>query len=376
MKTINNANINNKRVIVRLDLNVPIKDNRVQDDTRIKKSLKTLNYIIEKASQVIILSHLGRIKSEEDKKKNSLKIVCDYLSNLINKKISFYDYTNDEVLNDNIIMFENTRYFDLDNNRESNNDLELAKYFASFGDIFINDAFGTCHRNNASNVGISNFIPSYNGFLVEEEVKNLDKLLNDPKRPYIVIMGGKKVSDKIKVIENIINKCDKLIIGGAMAYTFLKAEGFQIGSSFYEEDYIDFAKEIMDKYNKKIILINDNYNQNKELININDMKNDDIGYDIGKETINLYKNELENAKTVFFNGPMGLFEEGYEYGTKELCNILNNIDAFILVGGGDTVNAVNKYVPNNNFNISTGGGASLEYLEGKKLPGVFYEKEI
>lgn len=376
MKTINNANINNKRVIVRLDLNVPIKDNIVQDDTRIKKSLKTLNYIIEKASQVIILSHLGRIKSEEDKKKNSLKIVCDYLSNLINKKISFYDYTNDEVLNDNIIMFENTRYFDLDNNRESNNDLELAKYFASFGDIFINDAFGTCHRNNASNVGISNFIPSYNGFLVEEEVKNLDKLLNDPKRPYIVIMGGKKVSDKIKVIENIINKCDKLIIGGAMAYTFLKAEGFQIGSSFYEEDYIDFAKEIMDKYNKKIILINDNYNQNKELININDMKNDDIGYDIGKETINLYKNELENAKTVFFNGPMGLFEEGYEYGTKELCNILNNIDAFILVGGGDTVNAVNKYVPNNNFNISTGGGASLEYLEGKKLPGVFYEKEI
>ncbi len=376
MKTINNVDINNKRVIVRLDLNVPIKDNKILDDTRIKKSLKTLNYIVEKASKVIILSHLGRIKTEEDKKNKSLKIVCDYLNTLINRKISFYDYTNDEVLNDDLIMFENTRYFDLDNNKESNNDKELAKYFSSFGDIFINDAFGTCHRSNASNVGISNFIPSYNGFLVEEEIEKLDKLLNDPERPYVVIMGGKKVSDKIKVIENIIEKCDKLIIGGAMVYTFLKADNYEIGSSFYEEEYLEFAKKILDKYGKKIVLIKDNYNQNKELIKIEEMKKDDIGYDIGIETINLYKEELKNSKTVFFNGPMGLFEEGYEYGTKELCNILNDLNAFVLVGGGDTVNAVNKFVPNNSFNKSTGGGASLEYLEGKKLPGVFYEKEV
>ena len=376
MKTINNVDINNKRVIVRLDLNVPIKNNKILDDTRIKKSLKTLNYIIERASKVIILSHLGRIKTDEDKKNNSLKLVCDYLSTLINKKISFYDYTNDEVLDDDLIMFENTRYFDLDNKKESNNDLELAKYFSSFGDIFINDAFGTCHRCNASNVGISNFIPSYNGFLVEEEIENLDRLLNNPERPYVVIMGGKKVSDKIKVIENIIKKCDKLIIGGAMAYTFLKAKGYEIGSSFYEEEYLDFSKNILDKYNDKIVLIKDNYNQDKELIKIEEMKKEDIGYDIGPDTIELYKSELKNSKTVFFNGPMGLFEEEYEYGTKELCNILNNINAFVLVGGGDTVNAVNKYVPNNSFNISTGGGASLEYLEGKKLPGVFYEEEV
>lgn len=376
MKTINNIDLNNKRVIIRLDLNVPIKDNKILDDTRIQKSLKTLNYVIDKASKVVILSHLGRIKTEEDKKNNSLKIVCDYLSTLINKKISFYDYTNDEVLDDKLVMFENTRYFDLDNKKESDNDPELAKYFASFGDIFINDAFGTCHRSNASNVGISKFLPSYNGFLVEEEVSMLDKLLINPERPYVVIMGGKKVSDKIKVIENIIEKCDKLIIGGAMAYTFLKAKGFEIGSSFYEEEYVDFAKNIIDKYSNKIVLIKDNYNQNKDLIKIEEMSSNDIGYDIGKETIDLYKTELEGSKTVFFNGPMGLFEEGYEYGTKELCDILNSLNAFVLVGGGDTVNAVNKYIPNNSFNISTGGGASLEYLEGKKLPGVFYEEEI
>ena len=374
MKTINNIDINNKKVIVRLDLNVPIKDNVILDDTRIKKSLKTLNYVIERASKVIILSHLGRIKTEDDKKNNSLKVVCEYLSSLINKKISFYDYSNDEVLNDKIIMFENTRYFDLDNNKESNNDLDLAKYFSSFGDIFINDAFGTCHRSNASNVGITNFIPSYNGFLVEEEINKLDILLNNPERPYIVIMGGKKVSDKIKVIENILLKCDKLIIGGAMVYTFLKAKNYEIGSSFYEEDYIDFAKKILDKYNNKIILINDNYIQDNKLVKIENMNTNDIGYDIGVESVSRFKDELKDAKTVFFNGPMGLFEEGYEYGTKEICEYLEELDAYILVGGGDTVNAVNKYVPNNKFNISTGGGASLEYLEGKKLPGVFYEE--
>lgn len=374
MKTIKEANIDNKKVLLRLDLNVPIKDNIILDDTRIKKSLKTLNYILERASKVIILSHLGRIKNEEDKKNNSLKIVCDYLSKLINKKISFYDYTNDEVLNDKIIMFENTRYFDLDNNKESNNDKELAKYFSSFGDIFINDAFGTCHRSNASNVGISEYLSSYNGFLVEEEINCLNKLLNNPEKPYIVIMGGKKVSDKINIIENIIEKCDKLIIGGAMVFTFLKAKGFNIGSSILEEESIEFAKKMIDKYNDKIVLIKDIYNQDKELIDINDIKETDIGFDIGNETINSFKNVLNNSKTIFFNGPMGLFEEGYEYGTKELCNILNKSDAYIVVGGGDTVNAVNKYALNNNFNISTGGGASLEYLEGKKLPGVFYEE--
>jgi len=374
MKTIKEANIDNKKVLLRLDLNVPIKDNKILDDTRIKKSLKTLNYIIERANKVIILSHLGRIKNEEDKKNNSLKIVCDYLSKLINKKISFYDYTNDEVLNDKIIMFENTRYFDLDNNKESNNDKELAKYFSSFGDVFINDAFGTCHRSNASNVGISEYLTSYNGFLVEEEINCLNKLLNNPEKPYIVIMGGKKVSDKINIIENIIEKCDKLIIGGAMVFTFLKAKGFNIGSSILEEESIEFAKKIIDKYNDKIVLIKDIYNQDKELIDINDIKETDIGFDIGNETINSFKTVLNNSKTIFFNGPMGLFEDGYEYGTKELCNILNKIDAYIVVGGGDTVNAVNKYALNNNFNISTGGGASLEYLEGKKLPGVFYEE--
>lgn len=369
MKTLDSMDINNKRVILRLDLNVPIKDNKILDDTRIKKSLNTINYVIERASKVVILSHLGRVKTEEDKK-NSLKIVCDYLSDLINERIAFYDYSNDEVLNDRIIMFENTRFFDLDNKKESNNDLELAKYFSSFGDVFINDAFGTCHRENASNVGITKYLPSCNGFLVEEEINNLNKLLINPERPYLVIMGGKKVSDKIQVINNLIQKCDKLIVGGAMAYTFLKAKNINVGNSFVEEDYIDYAKKIIDNYSEKLVLIEDNYVQKDKIKSINDMSDNDIGYDIGNKTIELYKKELISAKTVFFNGPMGLFEDGYEYGTKELCLLLNSLDAEIIIGGGDTVNAVNKYTPNNSFIISTGGGASLEYLEGKKLPGI------
>lgn len=372
MKTLKDININNKNLIIRFDYNVPIKDNKVIDDTRIVKSLKTLNYCIEKANRIVILSHIGRIKTEEDKINHTLKPVCDYLSKLINKNIAFCDYKNvEQVLNNNkIIMMENTRYFDLDNKKESNCDDELSKYFSSFGEIFINDAFGASHRKAASNVGITKYLPSVNGFLIEEEVNNLNRLLDNPKRPYIVIMGGKKVSDKIQVINNLIKKVDKLFIGGAMAFTFLKAKGLDMGSCFVEDDYVEYAKRIMDEYSEKIVLIKDCYNEDKELIDIDKLKRDSNGLDIGTKTIELFKKELEGAKTVFYNGPMGLFEKGYEYGTEELSKILNTLDSYIVIGGGDTVNAVKKYVPNNNFVLSTGGGASLEYLEGKKLPGI------
>lgn len=374
MKTINNINLSNKRVILRLDLNVPIKDNIILDDTRIVKSLKTLKYVIDRARKVIILSHLGRVKTIEDKEKYSLKIVCDYLSKLIKKEIAFCDYNNLEVIDNNdIIMMENTRFFDLDNNKESNCDEELSKYFASFGDIFINDAFGVSHRNNASNVGITKYIDSYNGFLMEEEINNLNKLLVSPERPYIVIMGGKKVSDKIKIIDNLIKKVDKLLIGGALVYTFLKAKGYNVGLSYVEENYISYSKELLDKYPDKIVLINDNYIEDKSLKNIDEMNDKDIGFDIGEKTVSNFKEKLKSAKTIFFNGPLGAFEDGYEYGTKEICSYLKSLNSDIILGGGDTVNAVNKYVPNNKFKVSTGGGAALEYIEGNKLPGVIEE---
>ncbi len=375
MKSIKEANIVNKNIIIRCDFNVPIKDGKILDDNRIIKGLDTIKYCLEKSNKVILLSHLGRIKTEEDKKNNSLKIVSDYLSNKLNQKVGFYDY-NGDLPNEKIILFENTRFFDLDDNKESNCDMELSKYFASFGDIFINDAFGTCHRENASNVGISKILPSYNGFLVEEEISNLNKFIEEAKKPFILILGGSKVSDKIGLIDNLINKVDKILIGGGMAYTFLKAKNIDIGKSIFDEKNFDYAKKILNNYAKKIILPIDNYvnrNDKKELVNNDEILENDICLDVGPETIELYKKEIENAKTIFWNGPLGVFENGYEYGTKKLIEILNNSDALIEVGGGDTSNAIKEYSKNNNIIVSTGGGASLEYLEGKKLPGVFYE---
>ena len=376
--TLKDIDLNNKRVIIRCDFNVPIKDNKILDDRRIIESLKTINYVKERASKVILLSHLGRIKTVEDKEKNSLKIVCDYLSNLIKEEIAFYDYTNDKVLNNKIIMFENTRYFDLDNKKESNCDENLSKYFASFGDIFINDAFGTCHRKNSSNVGISKYLPSANGFLVEKEIKMLNKIKNNPERPYIVIIGGAKVKDKIPLINSLIENVDKLIISGGMAFTFLKAMNYNIGKSVFDEDSYEFVKTILKKYNDKIILPLDFYvsktfsNENPIYRKINEINDDEIGLDVGPETIKEYKKELEKSKTVFVNGPIGVFEfSNFSNGTIETFKILKNIKN-VVIGGGDSANAV-KELGFYFENVSTGGGASLEYIEGNKLPGLFEE---
>ncbi len=375
MKTLKDLNIDNKKVIIRCDLNVPIEDNKILDNTRIVKSLKTIEYALKKASKVIILSHLGRIKTVEDKEKNSLKIVSKELSKLLKQDVYFCTWEEDinKAINDNkIILLENTRFFDLDNKKESNSDEELSKYLSSFGDVFINDAFGTCHRKNASNVGISKYLDSCNGYLVEEEVNNL-KRLDNPTKPFTVIMGGKKVSDKIKLIENLITKVDYLLIGGAMVYTFLKADGKEIGNSFLEPDYIDYSRKLLDEYRNKIVLITDNFIELNKCVNINEMSKNDIGYDIGVESVNRFKEVIDKSNTIFFNGSLGFVEGGYTYGTKSILEALNKDGKLVVIGGGDTVSACNELLKNNSFIISTGGGASLEYLQGNILPGIIEE---
>ena len=385
-KIIKDYDLNNKKVIIRCDWNVPMKDNVITDDTRIKASIKTIKYALDNNASVIILSHLGKVKEESDKIKNNLYPVSIRLSELLNTKVIFQETTrSDELTNiasnlkpKEVLLIQNTRYEDVPNKLESSCDLELAKYWASLGDIFINDAYGTLHRAHASNVGISKFLPNGIGFLVQDEITKIDSIVNDNSHPYIVIMGGAKVSDKIKIIENLITKCDKLLIGGGMAYTFLKSQGYNIGTSLCDEDSITFCKDILNKYSNKIVLPVDSItsksieNASYEVKNIHNFDNDDIGLDIGPETIKLFFDNLKDAKRVIINGPMGMFENNnYANGTKEIYNFLINNNIKTLVGGGDSVSAVNKLSdPSKFYHISTGGGATLEYLEGKTLPGI------
>lgn len=392
-KTIRDYNLNNKKVIIRCDLNVPIKNGIIEDDTRIKASLKTIKYACNNNAKVILLSHLGKIKEEQDLEKNNLYPVSIRLSELLAKKVFFSNQTTGKELEDKInslkpgeiLLVQNTRYEDLKDQKESTCNQELSKYWASLGDIFINDAYGTSHRAHASNVGIAKYLPNGLGFLVEEETKKLDNILNENTHPFTVIMGGAKVSDKIKVIENLIQKCDKLLIGGGMSYTFLKARGYNIGSSLIDNDSITFCKEILNKYSNKIILPLDtivstskesNQHQTKDITSILDI---DMGLDIGPKTINLFTSILKDAKRVIINGPMGYFENpNYANGTKEIYDFIIKNNIKTLIGGGDSAASVNKLSDATKFyHISTGGGATLEYLEGKILPGisVINEKE-
>lgn len=382
MKRLEDINLDDKTVIVRCDLNVPMENGIITDDNRVIKSIPTIKYLYENAKSVVILSHLGRIKNKEDEKKNTLEPVCNYLSKKLNIDITFCTYLEDvkKVVSENkIVMLENTRFFDLDNNKESNNDLSLAKFFASLGDVFVNDAFGVSHRNAASVVGISNYLPSYMGFLVREEIEKLDIIRNNPIKPFTVILGGSKVKDKIGLITNLIDKVDNLVIVGGMAFTFLKAMNINIGKSILDTENIDYAKDMLEKYGNKIVLPIDVYtntefsnNGNKVLRNVKDIKDNEIGLDIGPETIKLIENRIKNSKTVFVNGPAGAFElSNYAYGTKEIFEILKNMDSIVVIGGGDSASAAIKFGYKNAFtHISTGGGASLEYIEGRKLPGI------
>lgn len=386
-KTIKDYDLKDKKVIIRVDFNVPIKDNKILDDNRIKESIQTINYALDNGAKVILMSHLGRIKTEEDKEKNSLQIVSERLSELLNKEVIFVNNTRGEELENkinslnsgDILLMENTRYEDLNGKLESGNDIELGKYWASLGDIFINDAFGTSHRAHASNVGIASNIPSGIGFLIEKELEAFNDTLNNPQRPFTVIMGGAKVSDKIGVIENLVNKADNILIGGAMAYTFLKASGLPVGKSLIDEENIEFCTKMLKEYPDKIILPIDSVNA-KEISEdtntsecfVSDIKSDDIGLDIGHSTVKLFKEYLESSKTIIWNGTVGYSEiDLFATGTKELCEILKNIDAVKIIGGGDTASAIINFGYKDYMtHISTGGGASLELLEGKKLPGI------
>lgn len=386
MKTIEDMNIENKRVIIRCDFNVPIKEGKIIDDTRIKACLKTINYCLEHHAKIILLSHLGRIKEESDLAKNDLAPVATRLSELLQKKVLFIPKTRGEEVEkainnmspSDIVLLQNTRYEDLEGKKESSNDAELGKYWASLGDIFINDAFGTIHRAHASNVGIASNLPSAFGFLIKEELTALSEL-NDPEHPFIVILGGAKVSDKIGVIENLVTKADKILIGGGMAFTFLKAEGYEIGTSLLDQESLDFCTKVLKEHPDKIILPVD-FQTSTEYSNDTESKNKDItefeynemGLDIGEKTIKLFEKHLIDAKMVVWNGPLGVYEfTKYQTGTKEILKYLVDNNIKVILGGGDIVAAASTLgYKDKVYHASTGGGATLEYLEGKKLPGI------
>lgn len=386
-KTIKDFKLKGKKVIIRCDFNVPIKDGIITDDNRIVQSLETIQYAVNKGAKVILMSHLGRIKSIEDLEKNTLEPVADRLCELLEKDIIFVRDTRGEELEDainnmnngDILLMENTRYEDLEGKKESTNDQELGKYWASLGDIYINNAFGTCHRAHASNVGIASNLENGIGFLVEKELKVLDATLSNPKRPFIVILGGAKVNDKIGVIENLVDKADYILIGGGMAFTFLKAEGISVGSSLVDNDNLSFCKKIIKEHADKIILPIDvvtgyeiKDDTKTRTCFINEIKENEIGLDIGPQTIKLFSQYINDSKTIIWNGPVGVFEiDKFSKGTKELCKVIAQLKNNSIIGGGDTSAAVNKFGYQDDMKfISTGGGASLEFLEGKGLPGV------
>ena len=386
MKTILDVNLKNKTVILRCDLNVSIKDGKIIDDTKIKSSLKTINYILEQGGKVVILSHLGKIKTEEDKQKNDMKIVYKRLNELIPNKIKFINETSGKAVKKAVknldygrgILLQNTRYEDLNKNKESSCDKHLSKFWAKLGDIYINDAFGTIHRAHASNYGVSNYLESAIGFLVMHELENLN-ILDNPKRPFVVIMGGSKISDKIGVISSLIKQADYILVGGAMAFTFLEEKGYRVGDSLFEEKYIDYCKDLLKHYTDRIILPTDlygTYNLNEKpdviLQDVDMIPNDFIGLDIGDETIKLFKSILKNTKTVFWNGPLGAYEyEKFRYGTNEILKYLKDNTETVILGGGDIVGCSNLlgYTKDMTF-ASTGGGATLKYLENHNQPGL------
>lgn len=387
-KTLEDVELKGKKVLIRADFNVPMKNGQITDDTRIKAAVKTISYVLAKGGKVILFSHLGRIKTKEDKREYSLAPVADYLSDLMGKEVLFSDKTRGKDLeegiagmkNGEILLVQNTRYEDQHGSKESKNDPVLGKYWASLGDIFVNDAFGTAHREHASNVGISEHLPTVSGFLMQKEIEFLGGAVDQPKSPFVAILGGAKVSDKINVIDNLLNKADKILIGGGMANTFLKAQGHSIGKSLIEEDNIKIAEELLKKADGKLVLPVDvvaasEFSNEAErcTVPVEEIPDDMMALDIGGETVKLYEKTLKDAKTVVWNGPMGVFEmSNFAAGTVGVCQAIANLeDAVTIIGGGDSASAAQVLGFADKFShISTGGGASLEYLEGKELPGL------
>ena len=387
-KIVSDLNVKGRKVLIRVDFNVPMKNGVITDDTRIRAALPTIQYVVENGGKAIVFSHLGRIKEEADFAKNDLTPVYKRLEELIGRPVKFINATRGAELEEaaanlgegEILMFQNTRYEDLEGKKESKNDPELGKYWASLGEVFVNDAFGTAHRAAASNVGIAaNVSETAAGFLLEKEIKYIGGAVDEPVRPYIAILGGAKVSDKIGVIEALCEKADKILIGGAMMFTFLKALGYNIGASKCEEDKIELAKELLAKAGDKLVLPVDAV-CSKEFADVpgvvksvSELAADDMGLDVGPATLELFAKVLAGAKTVVWNGPMGVFEmENYAKGTIGVCELLANLEgANTIIGGGDSAAAAESLGYADKFShISTGGGASLEYLEGKLLPGI------
>ena len=385
-KTIKDYDLHGKRVIIRCDFNVPMKDGKITDDTRIQAALPTIEYAINESAKVILMSHLGRVKEEKDLVKNDLFPVAQRLSNLLNQKVLFCKATSGSELKDavdglkdgEVLLMQNTRYEDLNGKKESSNNPELGAFWASLGDIYINDAFGTAHRAHASNVGIASHLPNGIGFLIEKELNHLESLKN-PERPYVIIMGGAKVSDKIKVIENLAPIADKIMIGGGMAFTFLKAKGIDIGKSLLEEDSLEFCQKMIATYGDKLVLpvdVNVTTEFSEEtphhICKVSEIGADEMAMDIGPETIAMMKEVLANAKTVFWNGPLGVYEmKEYQKGTNELLNAVANSSIHSVLGGGDIVAAASELgFKDKVSHASTCGGATLEFLEVTELPGI------
>ena len=386
MKTIRDFDLNDKKVLIRCDFNVPMKDGKIVDNTRIIGALPTIQYAIDHNAKVILLSHLGRIKEEADLAKNDLSPVAEELAELLKKDILFSEKTRGEELeatidsmqDGDVLLIQNTRYEDLDGKKESKNDPELGRYWASLGDLFVNDAFGTIHRAHASNVGIASNLDSCIGFLIEKELNALS-ILDNPEHPFVVIMGGAKVADKIGVIENLVTKADKILIGGGMAFTFLKAKNIEIGKSLLDEENIDFCKKMLEKYADKIelpidVAVTNEYTNDEKYRtkSVDNISNDEMGLDIGPETVEKYEKILATARVVIWNGPLGVYEfDKYKKGTDDILKFIVDNNIKTILGGGDIVAAAsNAGLKDKVYHASTGGGATLEYLEGKKLPGL------
>ena len=385
--TIKDIDVNGKKVLLRCDFNVPLDENlNITDKTRIVAALPTIKYLLEHNAKLILCSHLGRPKGEV-KKEFSLAPVAKELSKELGKEVKLAeDVTGpsakeltSNMQDGDIILLENVRF----DPREEKNDDSLSKEFAELADIYVNDAFGTCHRAHASTAGVAKFLPSACGFLIEKELKVLGDALNNPVRPFVAILGGKKVSDKIGVIDSLLEKVDTLLIGGGMAYTFYKAQGYNVGNSVCELDKLDLALSLMEKAKQKgvkMLLPVDNKigkefkpDTESKVVKFSEIPDDWEGFDIGPETIKMYTEELKNAKTVLWNGPLGLFEfDQFAIGTNEVAKCLASLtDCTTIIGGGDSAAAVTKAgLADKMTHISTGGGASLEFIEGKKLPGI------
>ncbi len=384
-KTMKDINVKGKRVFVRVDFNVPMEDGHITDDTRIRAALPTIQYLLKEGAKVILASHLGRPKGEV-KEEFRLTAVGTRLAELIGQPVTKLDESIGEAVEEaiasmqegDIVLLENVRF----HKGEEKNDEELAKAFASLADVYVNDAFGAAHRAHASTEGIAKFIPAVSGFLMEKELEVLGKALSNPERPFTAIIGGAKVKDKIGVIENLLDKVDHLIIGGGLSFTFIKAQGYDIGKSLLEEDKIELAREFIEKAKEKGVqlhmpidtVVANEFSKDAEtqVVNIDAIPSDWMGLDIGPKTAEQYAEVINNSKLIIWNGPMGVFEmEQFANGTKTVANAMAATAGYTIIGGGDSAAAVEKFeVASKMDHISTGGGASLELMEGKALPGI------